>query len=159
MNYQIRKADKKDAKMLTNLRIEVLRSANNLSSTQPLLQLEQYCRQYFDRMLDSDSMSTYLAYEKQNLVGCASVCYYECMPTYDHPCGKYAYLMNLYVRKQYRQKGIATALLQQLLSESCKRASKITLETTEMGRHLYEKMGFVSMEQEMIYLGNSDNNE
>ena len=53
--------------------------------------------------------------------------------------------------KNYKEpKGIATKVLELLIKESKNRGvTDISLEATEMGRLLYEKSGFVKMNNEM----------
>lgn len=60
--------------------------------------------------------------------------------------------MNLYTHPDYRKKGIATKLLDLIIDEVKSRGIRIvTLETTEMGRPLYEKYGFVKLNDEMEF--------
>lgn len=60
-----------------------------------------------------------------NEEGAGGISYYRVMPTYHNPSGNKAYIMNMYTNPA------------------------ISLETTDMGRPLYEKFGFVKMNDEM----------
>ena len=72
------------------------------------------------------------------------------MPSYHNPSGKKAYIMNMYTNPKYRRKGIAYRTLDMLIKDSkSKGISAISLEATDMGRSLYEKYGFVKMNNEM----------
>ena len=56
--------------------------------------------------------------------------------------------MNMYTAPAYRRQGIAFHTLDLLVKVIRKQGvSQITLEATEMGRPLYEKYGFVKMEE------------
>ncbi len=58
--------------------------------------------------------------------------------------------MNMYTAPEYRRKGIAYRMLDLLVKEAQgKGISQISLEATEAGRLLYEKYGFVKMNDEM----------
>lgn len=58
--------------------------------------------------------------------------------------------MNIYTDPEYRRKGIAYKTLDLLIKDTkSKRISSISLEATDMGRVLYEKYGFVKMNNEM----------
>ena len=58
--------------------------------------------------------------------------------------------MNMYTNPKYRRKGIAYRTLDMLIKDSkSKGISAISLEATDMGRSLYEKYGFVKMNNEM----------
>ena len=61
--------------------------------------------------------------------------------------------MNMYTRPDYRRKGIAYKTLDMLINDTkCKGITSISLEATAMGRPLYEKYGFVKMNDEMELL-------
>ena len=58
--------------------------------------------------------------------------------------------MNMYTDPEYRRKGIAYKILDMLVQDSKTRGiTSISLEATDMGRPLYEKYGFVKMNDEM----------
>ena len=56
----------------------------------------------------------------------------------------------MYTAPEYRRQGIALHTLDLLVKDARKQGiSHISLEATDMGRPLYEKYGFVKMEDEM----------
>lgn len=56
----------------------------------------------------------------------------------------------MYTAPEYRRQGIAFHTLDLLVQDAKEQGvSQITLETTDMGRPLYERYGFVKMEDEM----------
>lgn len=74
------------------------------------------------------------------------------MPTYHNPSGQKAYIMNMYTAPGYRRQGIAYKTLDLLVKEARKQdISQIALEATEDWRPLYEKYGFVAMQNEMVF--------
>ena len=78
------------------------------------------------------------------------VSFFQVMPTYHNPSGKKAYIMNMYTNPKYRRKGIAYKTLDMLIKDSkSKGIFSISLEATDMGRPLYEKYGFIKMNNEM----------
>ena len=89
-------------------------------------------------------------YDNGKFIGAGGVSFYQVMPTYHNPTGKKAYIMNMYTASEYRRQGISFHTLDLLVKDARKQGiSQITLEATEMGRPLYEKYGFVKMEDEM----------
>jgi len=62
--------------------------------------------------------------------------------------------MNMYTLPQWRGKGIATALLQELIEyvKTTTEAKRIWLRTTRDGQSVYEKSGFVFTTDEMEYV-------
>ena len=122
-NYEYKKATIADIDELVRTRIIVLRAANKLSNDVDMSLVEKESYEYYKSALE---------------IG-------------DHnPTGKKAYIMNMYTAPAYRRQGIAFHTLDLLVKDIRKQGvSQITLEATEMGRPLYEKYGFVKMEDEM----------
>jgi len=114
------------------------------------VELESY--KYYQNCFEKDAHVAYLVYDGDNIAGCGGISFYEVMPTYSNPRGTNAYIMNMYTRPEYRRRGIASKTLDLLIQEAINRGiKKISLEATEMGRLVYEKYGFVRMQDEMEY--------
>lgn len=91
-----------------------------------------------------------LVYDNENFIGAGGVSFYKVMPTYHNPTGKKAYIMNMYTVPEYRRQRIAFHTLDLLVKDAREQGmTQIALEATDMGRPLYEKYGFVKMEDEM----------
>ena len=85
------------------------------------------------------------------VIGCASMSFIRIMPTFEHPTGKRAHLMNVYTRSEYRRKGIARKMVELLIEKTWEKgASEISLDATTLGRPLYEKMGFTDSAECMV---------
>ncbi|MEL7601982.1 MAG: GNAT family N-acetyltransferase [Bacillota bacterium] len=151
MELVYKKATLDDLDALVKMRIKVLRTANGLSDLVDMSQVESESRYYYQRGLQEGGHVAYLVYDRDAVIGAGGVSFYQVMPTYCNPSGKKAYLMNLYTEPDYRRKGIAWQTLDLLVHEARERGVDfITLDTTKMGRPLYEKYGFISMQDEMI---------
>ena len=73
------------------------------------------------------------------------------MPTYDHPTGKRAHLMNVYTNKDYRRQGIGKKMVELLIDEAkSKGCTEISLDATEQGRCLYTQLGFTANNNGMV---------
>lgn len=69
-------------------------------------------------------------------MACATISYIEIMPTFSDSTGKRAHLMNVYTYIAYRQ-------IEILIDEAKnKGVTEISLDSTDLGRPLYEKLGF-----------------
>ena len=91
----------------------------------------------------SGNQTTILAFDGEKAVGCATLCYINVMPTFDHPTGKRAHLMNVYTNADYRRQGIARQMVTMLLDEARERGvTYISLDTTQSGEPLYKALGF-----------------
>ena len=149
-NYEYKKATIEDIDELVRTRIIVLRAVNKLSDDVDMSVVEKESYEYYKRALETGEYITDLVYDNETFIGAGSVSFYQVMPTYHNPTGKKAYIMNMYTAPEYRRKGIAIHTLDLLVKDAREQGvSQITLEATEMGRSLYEKYGFVKMEDEM----------
>ena len=149
-NYEYKKATIADIDELIRTRIIVLRAANNLSDDVDMSVVEKESYEYYKRALETGEHIAYLVYDKENFIGAGGVSFYQVMPTYHNPTGRKAYIMNMYTAPEYRRQGIAINTLDLLVKDARKQGvTQIALEATDMGSPLYEKYGFVKMEDEM----------
>lgn len=150
--FEYKKATIEDVAELVRTRIIVLRAANKLSDDVDMSAVEQESFAYYKRALETGEHIAYLVYDNEIFIGAGGVSFYQVMPTYHNPTGKKAYIMNMYTAPEYRRQGIAFHTLDLLVNEVKKRGIRqISLEATAMGRALYEKYGFVKMEDEMEF--------
>lgn len=148
--FEYRRATIEDIDELVRTRIIVLRAANKLSDNADMSMVEQESDTYYRRALESGEHIAWLVYDNETFIGAGGVSFYQVMPTYHNPSGKKAYIMNMYTAPEYRRQGIAFHTLDLLVKDARNQGvSQIALEATDMGRPLYEKYGFVKMEDEM----------
>jgi len=134
------KTTKSDIELLMKVRLEMLREVNNLSDEYEYdAKLVDESRKYFE----NGNQTTVLAFDNDEIVGCASLSYIWIMPTFDHPTGLRAHLMNVYTKAEYRRKGISRRMVEMLIDEAKEKGvTEISLDSTKMGRPLYEALGF-----------------
>jgi GNAT superfamily N-acetyltransferase len=144
----IRVASKDDIESLMSIRLEMLKVVNNLAEDYKYsAEMITESRDYF---LNGDHI-TVLAVDGDAVIGCATMSFIRIMPTFDHPTGRRAHLMNVYTRRKYRRQGIARKMLELLIGETWKRgATEISLDATAAGRPLYESMGFTDSTECMV---------
>lgn len=149
---EYKKAVLEDIDELVRTRIIVLRAANKLSDDEDMSLVEQESYTYYKRALETGEHIAYLVYDKQKFIGAGGVSFYRVMPTYHNPTGQKAYIMNMYTAPEYRRQGIAFHTLDLLVKDAKEQGVlQIALEATDMGRPLYERYGFVKMEDEMVF--------
>ena len=139
-----------DIDALVQSRLEMLRVVNNLQNDYTFGEdFVQASRDYFR---EGDQITVF-ALDDDKIVGCASICFLQIMPTFSHPTGKRAHLMNVYTEADYRRKGIAYIMTTMLIEEAWNRgATEISLDATESGRPLYRKCGFKDSDECMVLL-------
>ncbi|MCR5287092.1 MAG: GNAT family N-acetyltransferase [Saccharofermentans sp.] len=146
MEYKL--ATKEDIELMMKSRLEMLKVVNNLPQDyQYSDEIVKESREYF---LNGDQ-TTVLAIDDGEVVGCASMSYMWIMPTFSHPTGKRAHLMNVYTRSSHRRQGIARQMCEMLIEDAWKKgATEISLDATTMGRPLYESLGFTASREGMV---------
>ena len=145
---EIRIADKQDIDLMMSSRLEMLKEVNSLDADYRYSEsFVEESRRYF---LEGDQ-TTVLALDGEIVIGCATICYFSVMPTFSHPSGKRAHLMNVYTAKEYRKQGIGMKMVNILIDDVWnKGATEISLDATEAGRPLYKKCGFEDSEECMV---------
>ena len=146
MEYRI--ASKKDIELLIQSRMDTLRDVNHLDAGYEFSgEFRDASRAYF---LKGDQ-TTVLATDGDRVAGCATMCYIRLMPTYSHPSGKRAHLMNVHTDPGRRREGIASRMVSMLIEEAWNRGvTEISLDATEAGRPLYRKLGFHDSGEYMV---------
>lgn len=146
MEYRI--ATKEDIDMLMSIRLEMLRKVNDLSDNYVFSdELIANSKRYF---LEGNQ-TTSIALENGKVVACASMSYIEMMPTFSHPTGNRAHLMNVYTNADYRRQGAVRKLVQMLIDEAKEKGvTEISLDATDLGRPLYETLGFCASDECMV---------
>ncbi len=150
MNLIYKKATIDDIDILTKSRLEVLKAANQLAEEVDMSEVERQSYAYYQRALADGTHTAYLVFDSDRFIGAGGISYFRVMPTYHNVSGNKAYIMNMYTNPDYRRLGIATKTLELLVADAKEKGVKaISLEATDMGRPLYEKFGFVKMNNEM----------
>ena len=146
IEYRIATND--DIELLMSSRLEMLRVVNGLSDD--YVYSDEIVRESREYFLNGDHL-TVLAIDGGEVIGCASMSFMWIMPTFSHPTGRRAHLMNVYTRNEYRRQGIARKMVEMLIDETWKRgATEISLDATTMGRPLYESLGFTNSTEGMV---------
>ncbi len=145
----IRIADSNDIKIFMQIRLEMLREVNTLPPDYTFSdEILKGSEEYFT----SGNHTTVLSFNDDNdVIGCATSCYINVMPTFSHPTGKRSHLMNVYTNEAYRRQGIARQMMRILIDEAKEKgATEMSLDATKEGRTLYKKLGFTDSDECMV---------
>lgn len=149
---QIRKATDADIDALIKSRCRTMREVCSIGENYEFsAEFMEATKQYF---LHGDG-TTALAIDDSTgapqTVGNATLCYTNMLPTFSHPGGKRAHLMNVHVEKEFRRKGIARRMIELLVDEAKERGvTEISLDATDDGRKLYEAIGWHKNSEAMV---------
>lgn len=137
-----------DMDLMMSSRLEMLRVVNDLNlSYEYSEEMIENSRKYFE---DGDQ-TTVLAMDGEKVIGCATMSYITIMPTFSHPTGKRAHLMNVYTMKEWQRRGIAKKMVLMLIEDAKRRgATEVSLDATEEGRPLYYNVGFKDSDECMV---------
>ena len=137
-----------DMNLMMSSRLEMLRVVNDLDlSYEYSEEMIENSRKYFE---DGDQ-TTVLAMDGEKVIGCATMSYITIMPTFSHPTGKRAHLMNVYTMKEWQRRGIAKKMVLMLIEDAKRRgATEVSLDATEEGRPLYYNVGFKDSDECMV---------
>lgn len=139
---------------LIKWRAEVIREVFAVDPSDELLRAN---RKYYERHIPDGSHVAVVATVEDEEVGCGAICLSDELPSPDNPSGHYAYLMNIYVRQQYRSHGIGHAIVRNLVDRARKLGcDKIYLETTSRARSLYKGIGFEELPGILKYVDTQD---
>ena len=146
MDVEIRRAALADLELLMEWRMTVLHEVFSVPPSDPMPELEQKNRRYYQTALQTEDHIACFAWVGNEIVGCGGVCLYQEMPSPDNPSGSCAYLMNIYTRPEFRGQGVGKKIVNWLIDQAAqRRITKIYLETSISGRPLYQEMGFADM--------------
>jgi GNAT superfamily N-acetyltransferase len=140
----IRRASLGDLDALVHLRLELLREVGNLKTADDAPALAEATRRYLKEKIPQDVFLVWVAEEKDKIVGTSGLMLFENPPISGDFSRREAYITNMYTLPEWRGKGIATALLEEIIHFAKEMdARRLWLRATPAGRSVYEKAGFV----------------
>ena len=144
---QYRLIEKHDINTLTALRLEYFRETTERAIPEEVL---PNTVRYLEEELATGTLVGIVAVEDEQIVAVGLLSLFSIMPTIKNPTGKRGYLFDFYTRPEYRRRGIATSILNQLMDEARNRGvSDLFLNAREMAIPIYERAGFTFLRHEM----------
>ncbi len=142
-----RRATDQDAEALAALRMAFLVEVSGAGEDAALQKTIQY---YFAHAIPVEEIIVFVAVADGKIIATCGLIFHVHAPSNRNPTGREAYIMNMYTLAEWRERGIASRLLQMLIDhcrqENC---AKISLHAMPLGRAIYEKVGFRSIDTEM----------
>lgn len=142
-NITIRIADKSDIETLIKFRFLYQSDAEGGLTELQKSSLSVQLPGYFERHIGND-FTAYLAESGGETVATIFMVRLEKPASVHFLNGKTCYLMNVYTMEKFRRQGIASMLLDRLISDAkAEGVTCIDLSATPMGKPVYLKKGFI----------------
>mgnify|MGYP002517787539 FL=1 len=147
MEYRI--ATISDCEALTDIRMQ-MRKELGADFNSELIYAETL--DFFKRNIKSGVHIAFICEHNRQMIATAGITLFEIMPTTEHPNGKVARLMNMYVVPFFRSKGIAKEMLNRIMAYAEEHGiGKVMLNPSQMGKSLYENYGFQLLPNEYAF--------
>lgn len=148
MAVEYRKLVDEDLNLFIEMRISQLQE----EGAKAIFDLKPYLLDYYTRHLDDNTFVSWLAVDKNRIIGTSGMSFVEKPPYYSCPSGKIGLLSSMYVIKEYRRKGIGKFLLDKIVNEAkdfgC---ASVQITASDMGVLLYTDYGFKKNANFMYY--------
>jgi len=146
----IRRATVDDLDTAVDLRMAFLREMKpDVVEWEPILEAT---RRYVAAKLPAGEFMVWFAEEQGQVVGTGGLVFFHRPPTsVSSLAGLHAYALNMYTLPAWRGRGIATTLLHHMIEYvKTTPARRISLHASEVGRPIYERLGFRACDTEMV---------
>lgn len=144
---EIRKAILRDIPRLMEMRKQLLIEEGST----PTCSIDGELERYFTAGLSDGSFLAWVAEEEHEVIAAGGLCFYQRLPSYANPSGRIAYVTNMFTEKKYRRQGIATLLLNEIISEARSlHYTVVRLHASSDGKALYKKFGFTDLDGYMM---------
>ena len=148
MTITYRKLNENDLDVFIKMRINQLREEGAKED----INLEPALRDYYLRHLSDGTFISWLALDKNRIIGTSGISIVEKPPYFGCPSGKIGLLSSMFTDKAFRRKGIAKTLLSKVVDEAKKQGCGIVqITASDMGVLLYSDFGFEKNDNFMEY--------
>jgi GNAT superfamily N-acetyltransferase len=147
----IRPATTSDLEALVRLRVALFRELHVRDEDELTWdELADATRQYLAAKLPRGEFLAWVAEADGAIVSTSGLVFFERPPSPHHLAGLDAYVMNMFTLPAWRGRGLASALLRELIAYvRTTNARRIWLSASEAGRPIYAAAGFVQAESAM----------
>ncbi len=141
---EYRKAVLSDVDTLSRMRAAMLSEEEKYTDAFQALIYEN-TKKYMENGIRDNMLTAFVAVDNSCVIAMGSVTYFLLPPNDWCPDGDTAYIGSMYTLPAYRKQGLASQILSLILDETKARmCQRILLNTTDMGKPLYDKFGFAS---------------
>jgi ribosomal protein S18 acetylase RimI-like enzyme len=103
----------------------------------------QDTKDYYQRHLNDRGQLSVCARSGGEIIGCGTILFQERPPSLKHPVNLTGYILNIYVKADYRRMKVATKVMKALHDEASRQGvHRIGLHASTAGAHVYTKLGY-----------------
>jgi len=144
---EIRKAVSEDIPKIFDNRI---RFVSDFSKSELSAEFIENTLNYLKENIGRDDFLAWLAVDNDEIKSIVVMSIYKVLPTVTNISGKHGLILNVWTHEDYRRQGLAYMLLKNIISQAkAKGVDRVSLKATDMGRLVYEKIGFEDLSGEM----------
>lgn len=144
---EIRKAVSEDIPKIFDNRI---RFVSDFSKSELSAEFIENTLNYLKENIGRDDFLAWLAFDNDEIKSIVVMSIYKVLPTVTNISGKHGLILNVWTHEDYRRQGLAYMLLKNIISQAkAKGVDRVSLKATDMGRLVYEKIGFEDLSGEM----------
>ncbi len=149
MKSDIIQLDEKSVEDFLRLRIALFEELGEVHKGMDISELKLATRQYYLSHINQDFICWGI-FQKEKLVAIGSLCLFTRIPYEENLSGSEGYILNIYTSPQFRKHGFANHILDEIIEYAHKNNIKrLWLNSSEQGKKLYAKRGFIKKENEM----------
>ena len=144
--YQIRFAAAADADVIAHHRVAMFRDMGEIKGAEQAASLLSAARQRLVEQLTSGEYVGWLAEHDSDVIAGAGVLLHNYYPSPTNLRGRpTAYVLNVYTEPAHRRRGVASDLLQRIISWCARQdIPRVSLHASDVARRLYERLGFTT---------------
>ncbi len=140
----IRRATIEDVDQLVQLRLLLFEETGELVE-RDVSAFAEAIHVFLIKSLPQKSFLAWIVESEHRIVACSGFVPFERLPVPENLLGKEGYILNMYTLPEWRGQGLATALLQAVISYAKETdIRRLWLHATDTGRPVYEKIGFIA---------------
>ncbi len=149
MRNDIIQLDEKAVDEFCCLRIELFEELGEIRKNKDISELKLATKHFYLSHINKDLISWGI-FQKGKLVAVGSLCLFARIPYEENLSGLEGYILNIYTVPQFRKCGFANQILDKIIEYAQKNNIKrLWLNSSEQGKKLYAKRGFVKKANEM----------
>lgn len=150
---RIEKATAYDIDLLIGFRLDFLKEEFPELTIEEEKKIVCQLKEYLPKRLNTGDFVAYIAFVDNNVASTVFMTIHEMPANTSAPAGKIGTILNVYTYPQYRKNGYASKTMYQIIEEAKKKGiSSLNLNATDMGKSLYEKVGFKDIPYSAMYL-------